>query len=311
MRIAVMGAGGQGGLLGGLLAGAGEDVTLIARGKHLQAIRERGLTVRSQTGGEKVVSPGATDDPRAVGPVDLVLFCVKVYDLPEAAAQCLPLVGKGTTVLTVQNGIEAPDQLREVLGPDPVIGGVSYLQATVESPGVISHGGFSNRLLLGELEGGTSPRAARVRELFGPTEVEAEEHPDIRLAMWEKLVLLCGTGGVLALVRLPLGPVLACEESRDLLRGAMLEAEAVARASGVALAEGTADRHFEALQHDVSPSLRSSQLTDVERGLPLELESLTGTVVRLGRELGVLTPMNAAVYAGLKPHVRGAPSPRP
>ena len=306
MRIAVIGVGGLGGYYGGLLARAGEDVTFIARGASLAALRARGLAVRSEFAGDFALPVQATDDPRQIGPADLVLFCVKTYDLESAAEVSRPLVGSGTVILPVQNGVDAPARLGELLGTDHALGGVSYLAARRDAPGVIVQGGLSGPLLIGELTGGSSPRCERVRQTFARAGALVETVSDVTAALWEKLVLVCGTGGVMALMRLPIGPILACPESRAFLRATLDEAEAVARANGVALTDGCAARHFATISQS-KPWTRSSMLNDVLAGRRLELDWLNGTVVRLGREHGVPTPANHAIDAALKPYVEGRP----
>ena len=305
MKIAIMGAGGQGGLFGGLLWKAGEDVTLIARGEHLEAIRNQGLTLRTAGPRALIVDIAATGDPAQVGAVDLLLFCVKAYDLDAAATDASPLVGPHTVVLPVQNGIIAPDTLREIYGPDGVIGGVSYHQGTVEEPGIISYGRVRGKLYMGELGGGSSRRVESIQSVMAGAGIESEVHTNIRLAMWEKLVLICGTGGVLAYYRKPVGPVLADREGRAMLLGVMKEAEEVARANGIDLAPGTAARRLAFIEENSAPDTKSSQLQDVLAGRRLELEWLNGEVVRLGRELGVPTPLNSRVYEALKPFAGG------
>ncbi len=305
MKTAVMGAGGQGGLFGGLLWKAGEDVVLIARGPHLEAIRDHGLILKTAGPRALIADIDATDSPDEVGAVDLLLFCVKMYDLEAAAAAARPLVGPGTVILPVQNGIGAPDRLAEIFGWERVIGGVSYLQGTLEAPGVISYGRVKGKLYLGELGGGDSPRVGSIRAMLNSSGIASEVHPDIRAAMWEKMVLICGTAGVLAYYRKPVGPVLEGEESRAMLLGVMKEAGEVARAKGVDLPEDVAARTLAFIEENSAPDTRSSQLEDLLAGRRLELEWLNGEVVRLGRELGVPTPLNSRVYEALEPYAGG------
>jgi 2-dehydropantoate 2-reductase len=305
MRIAVMGSGGMGGYFGGLLTQAGEDVSFIARGTHLEALRAHGLTIQSRVTGDFTLAVNATDDPRAVGEVDLVLMCVKTYDLDAAAAQMLPLVGPRTMILPLQNGIDSAERLARVVGPEGILGGVAYVIATRVAPGVITHFGL-NKIIFGELSGGTSRRTEQLRDMFGRTAIIGELHPDIRVPQWEKLVLLAASGGVMSVTRLPAGPILDCPETSALLRGVMEEAAAVGRALGIPLPEDCVDRHMSmAARQD--RSARSSMLTDILAGHRLELDALNGTVVRLGQTLGIPTLLNFAVYAALKPYVDGPP----
>jgi 2-dehydropantoate 2-reductase len=305
MRIAVIGAGGQGGLFGGMLYKAGEDVVLIARGAHLKAILERGLTLKSSGPRATVLDIDATDRPGEVGPVDLVIFCVKTYDLDAAAQDARPLVGPSTVLLPVQNGVTAPGRLAAVFGEEGVIGGVSYHQGAVEAPGVILYGGVSGELYLGELGGGSSPRVERIRDTLDAAGIASRVHPDIRVAMWEKLVLICATGGVMAYCRQPIGPVMEDPDGAGLVLGVMEEAEAVARAVGIRLPEATAERMLAFIKERMSPQTRSSQLEDLFAGRRLELEDLNGEIVRLGRRTGVPTPLNLRIYEALKPYAGG------
>jgi 2-dehydropantoate 2-reductase len=306
MRIAVMGSGGVGGYFGGRLAQAGEDVTFIARGAHLETLRTGGLTVQSRVTGDFHRAVSVTDDPSAIGPVDLVLLCVKTYDLDAAATRLAPLVGPDTMVLPLQNGIEASERLARVLGPAPVLGGVAYVIATRVSPGVIVHLGLS-RIVLGEYPSGTSARAERVRDVLQRAGVTAELHPDIRVPLWEKLVVLAASGGAMAMTRLPIGPIRDCPETSALLRAVIDEAVAVGRSLGIPLPADCVDRHWTVLQ-GLDRSARGSMSHDILAGRRLEVEALNGAVVRLGRQAGVATPLNSAVYAALKPYAEGAPA---
>ncbi len=307
MRIVVVGAGGQGGFFGGLLAASGEDVTLVDRGVHLDAIRRSGLTLRPAGGDSLTVRVPATGDPESVGPGDLLLLCVKTYDLDEALARAGPLVGPTTAILSVQNGIDAPGVIARTFGASRVIAGVSYVAARIEEPGIVAFGGVTGSLILGEVDGARSERADRIAAAFRAAGVEAEATDRIHAAMWEKLVLVCATGGIMALLRLPWGPVLDSRAGRALARGVMEEAEAVARACGIDLPDGAAERVFEFARTDIDRSTRSSMLQDLLAGRRLELDALNGTVVRLGREVGVPTPLNITVCSALEPYVDGAP----
>lgn len=309
MRVAVVGAGGLGGHFGGLLIRGGAEVVLIARGAHLRAIQERGLTLKSQLFGEFTVRAEATDDAESIGTVDLVLFCVKTYDLEAAARQCRGLVGPETAVIPVQNGIDTAERLEGILGEGRILGGLTYVAGQIEAPGVVVQRGAAGALVFGELEGGVSPRAEGIRDFFQTHGMPAEMRTDIRLKLWEKFTVICATGGVLAAARLPFGGVFAGTETSALMRGVMAEVAALARASGVGMEGGTVDRLFDFLRENMAPQAKSSQLVDLEAGRRLELESLNGAAVRLGRELGVPTPLNFALYAVLKPYEAGTPGP--
>ena len=220
MRIAIMGTGGTGGYFGGLLARAGEDVTCIARGAHLDAIRACGLTVKSVQGEEYTLRVAATDDPSTVGPVDVVLFCVKTYDTEAAAQGIRPLVGPDTMVLSVQNGIDSPAHLARVVGAEAVLGAAAYVSAIIESPGVIAHSAGGS-LVVGALEGGASPRTAQLRATFERAGIQVALHPDIWVVLWEKFIAICGFSGMTALIRLPVGAILACPASCALYHQAL------------------------------------------------------------------------------------------
>lgn len=307
MRIAVVGPGGLGGRYAVVLARSGEEVSVIARGAHLEAIREKGLTLRRFEEEVATVKMPATDNPGEVGPVDLVLFCVKAYDLESAATTALPLIGENTVVLPIQNGVTIGASLRQVVGESAVIGGATYADGTVVEPGVITHGHIEAPILFGELEGGQSERTATIQTTFDNAGLQAEVRADIPVVLWEKFVAVCATAGVLAVLRLPLGTAFEIPQCGELLLGVMREIEALSHAAGIGLEEGIADRQFAYLRDKVPPSTRSSQLNDILNGRRLELEYLNGAAVRLGEELGVPTPLNRFCYAALKPHLGGAP----
>jgi 2-dehydropantoate 2-reductase len=307
MRIAVMGTGGTGGYFGGLLARAGEEVAFIARGAHLEAIRKNGLTVQSVLAGDFTISATATDNPGDIGPVDFVLFCVKAYDNAAAAEQIRPLIGPETVVLSVQNGIDNEQQIGDVIGPEHILGCVSYVSSTIQSPGVIAQTGGPGTLVFGEMQGGTSTRTEALQSTLQNSGITAELHSDIQVALWQKFLGICGVNGVTALTRLPMGEIVACKETHNLMRGTMQEVEAVARASGVDLPEGCVDQSMDFFS-SMEPSVRGSMYYDLAAGRRLELEVLNGSVVRLGSENGIPTPINFAIYAALKPYVNGKPS---
>ncbi len=307
MRIAVMGAGGTGGYFGGLLARAGQDVTFIARGAHLAALQAHGLTVTSRLAGDFTVPVQATDNPAAVGPVDLVLFCVKAYDTAAAAALIRPLVGPDTMVLPVQNGIDHPARLTGVVGEGHVVGGLALITAAITAPGVVAQTAGLGKIVLGELDGGTSARTTLLLQLFEQAGIAAALRPDIWIALWEKFIFICAFGGVTALTRLPIGAILASAEGNALLRGVMMEAAAVAQAEGVALPDDSVERGM-ALARSFEPWARGSLAHDLTGGRRLEVETLNGTVVRLGRGHAVTTAFNFVIYAALQPYAAGAPA---
>ena len=306
MRVTVMGSGGTGGYFGGLLARAGEDVTFVARGAHLEAIRAKGLAVRSRLVGDFTVTARATDDPGDGGVADLVLFCVKAYDTESAAQRVRPAVGPDTVILPVQNGIDSAPRIGRVVGRQHVIGGLAAVSSVVAAPGVIEHRAGPDAIQLGELDGSPSARTERIADALRRAGVKAQVRPDIRVALWEKFVLICGLSGMTALTRLPLGAVLACGETRMLLQQVLEETDAVGRAEGVALPAGLVERLLRFFENS-DPAIRGSLYYDLAAGRRLEIETLNGTVVRLGRERAVATPGNFAVYAALKPYAEGGP----
>lgn len=295
-----MGSGGIGGYFGGLLARAGEDVTFIARGLHLEAIRKNGLQVNS-VAGDFHVRAKATHDPRTVGGVDLVLFCVKGYDIETAGLQIRPMVGPQSVVLSLLNGVDNQEKLAAILGEGPVMAGVVHILSTISAPGVISQTAGPRSLKFGEEDGRVTARAERILAVLKGAGINAELSAQIQVDLWEKFLFICAQGGVTALARLSIGEILACPETAVLYRGVMEEVAAVGRAKGVPLPADAVDRAV-AFARGLQPGMRSSLAHDLSQGNRLELETLAGCVVRYGREVGLPTPFNFAIYASLKPH---------
>jgi 2-dehydropantoate 2-reductase len=300
MRIAVMGSGGIGGYFGGRLAQAGEPVTFIARGAHLRAIREQGLQVRS-VAGDFHVRPPATDDPSSLGPVDLVLFAVKSYDTEAAGRACRPLLGAGTGVLCLQNGVDNEERLTEILGAKHVLAGVVHVLSTISAPGVITQIAGPRTIRFAELDGRLTPRCEQVLEVLTKAGIAATLSPDIQVDLWAKFLFIAAHGGVTALTRLGVGEILGCPETAAFYRAVMEEVASVARARGVALPADAVEKAL-AFARALDPGMRSSLAHDLEQGRRLEIEALPGAVVRYGREAGVPTPFNLAIYAALKPY---------
>ena len=305
MKIAILGSGGVGGYYGALLASCGNDVTFIARGAHLAAMREHGLQVESVHGDLHLALVQATDDPARVGPVDMVLVAVKTYDLEQAAQAALPLVGPNTAVLPLLNGLDAAERLAAVLGDGSVLGGMTHISSSVAAPGVIRQVSPLRRITLGECDGTITARAEAVRDVLAATGAEVALTPRIDVALWEKFLFIASIGGICCLARQPMGPVLATAETRQLYSKALLEIEALARARGVDLPAGAVDNALQ-ITAGFAPGTKPSMLADLEAGRRLELEAMSGTVVRYGRESGVPTPVHWAVYAALKPSAAGA-----
>ena len=305
VRIAVFGAGGQGCYLAGRLAADGRDVTLVGRGESIRAVARRGIELRGPGGDLAVAAPRTSDTPSLVGEVDLLIVCVKTYDLHEAAAASRPLVGPSTTVLPIQNGVDAARRLGAALGDDRVIGGVSYISAHVEAAGRVTWGGVAGRMEIGEIIGAVGERIEVVRAALENSGIPTTVRDDMNVAIWEKFVLVCATGGVLAYLRAPMGEVLASEEGPTLLRGVMDEAASVGRSRGIPLPDDLVERHAVFVREKIAPTGRSSMLVDLLAGRRLELDALNCNVVRMGRSLGVSTPLNAAVCAALRPYADG------
>jgi 2-dehydropantoate 2-reductase len=311
MRVAVMGAGGTGGFYGGLLARAGDDVTFIARGAHLEAIRTRGLIVRSRLAGEFSIPAKATADPNEIGTADLVLFCVKTYDTEPAAALILPVIGPDTVIVSVQNGIDNDERIARAVGRGTTICAAAQVNAHVEGPGVIGQTAGAGRLIFGANAGNLGRRNEQLYQHFKDAGIAAELQPDIKTVLWSKFMFICGFSGVTALTRLTIGPILDCPETKALFRGTMAEVEAVARSQGVSLAIGIPDQGLK-MSSGLEPWAKGSMAHDLASGRRLELESLNGTVVRLGQAKSVATPFNFAIHAALKPFVNGPPpAPKP
>lgn len=306
LKIAIMGAGSLGCFFGACLTRAGNDVTFIARGATKEALRKNGVTINSKELGDFTTQVKVTDKPDEVGPVDLIVFCVKTYDLESAAQQLQPLIGLDTLIIPVQNGVDASERIASVVGVKHVLGAVTWTNASAKAPGVITHGG-SSRLIFGDLYGVASDKLKQILMVLHDAGLSgAEVHPHVKTAIWEKFVTIAAVNAVLALVRLPAGPVQDCPETWDLLRGAMEENAAVASAAGVSLPKSYVDDSLRMLR-GYAAYARPSMLVDLTLGRRLELEAMIGAVVRLGKELGVETPINYTIYRALKPYENGSP----
>lgn len=303
MRIVVVGAGGVGGYFGAKLARAGQDVTFVARGAHLDAIRRHGLRVRSAIEGELTVAATAVEKVAGPPNADVVLLCVKSFDTEAAVEHVRSVVGADTAVLSLQNGVDNEEKVDALLGPGHALGGVAYVFAAIEAPGVIVHH-FAGRIVLGEMDGRATARAGRLREAFDAAGIPAEVSPDIRRALWEKYLMISAQAGMTALTRCPAGVIRETPETWRMFRLIVDELAAVGRAAGIAL-PADAENVVLANAAALAPHLYSSLHHDLTQGKRLELEALQGHAVRLGARLGVPTPMVFAVYAALKPHLEG------
>ena len=304
MRVLVMGTGGIGGYFGARLAQAGHDVTFVARGRQLDALRTKGLRVESPRGDVHLPHVTATDSPGDAGDVDIVLFGVKLWDTVEAAEALKPLMRGDTAVVSFQNGVGKDEVLREVLGDEHVIGGVAYIAATVASPGVIRHSGSMARLIFGEYDSPSSPRTEAFLKACVSAAIDAEISPTIERAIWEKFVFLVGLSGTTSLARDAIGPIRSNETARAFLHDVMDEVVRVARAEGVDLDPAFA-RDRLAFADTIPATMRSSMQNDLEQGNRLEVEWLSGDVVARGQRLSVPTPCNRAIHAMLAPHSAG------
>lgn len=301
MHIAVVGAGAVGGFYAARLARSGERVSVIARGAHLRAIRERGLLVWSPLG-DHVVRLEAEDDPARVGPVDLVILAVKTYNNAQVLPFLPALCGPDTSVLTLQNGVASADALAGAVGAARVLAGATYVATAIIAPGLIQQTGVHRRVVLGEAFGDrreVSPRAARIAQTLARADVHAEAVPDGRVPVWEKLVYLATFAAFTGVSRQPAGAIWGDEIGREAFLGVAAEVDAVARAEGVPIAADVIDR-MTAYLDSLPPDTRSSLLIDLQQGKPTEVEALQGEVVRRGRALGVPTPGMTALYAALR-----------
>ena len=303
MRIAVMGAGGVGGCLGALLARDGNDVTLIARGAHLDAICSRGLLLK-QDDDQFRVEVQATDDPAEVGLVDLVLFTVKTYHNTAAIPAIRPLVGPATTVLTLQNGVECHSRLAAELGPSHALPGAYWTASSVESPGVIASVGPTPRLSFGEENGGVKPRSEAVRDTLKSAGIDVELSADPLEVIWSKFVVLCSIAGITSVARTRIREFIQEPRGLELFTAVMREVDAVGRARSANLPKGLVERQVEFIKG--FPDFQNSMHSDFEDGRPTELDALNGAVERMGRESGVPTPLNSFIYAVLLPLKDGA-----
>jgi 2-dehydropantoate 2-reductase len=296
-----MGAGGVGGYFGARLAQHGEPVSVVARGPHLEAIKAHGLRLRSVHGDASVRVP-ASDDPRELGEHDLVLFCVKGYDTEAASRQIEPVVGPATIVLSLQNGIDNETIIEPILGSGRVMGGSTRIVSTIAEPGVIEQSSESHRLDFGEMQGGRSERAERLLATFTAAGIDAHLSENIELTLWEKFLGLCPIACVSAAARTTLGETMVHEPTRRVMRGALEEIVAVAKAEGIDLGGDTAvERSMAFSSGRVEPNATASLYRDVVAGKRLEIDTLAGAVMRLGRQHDIPTPVHELLYGILYP----------
>lgn len=308
MRIAIIGAGAVGGYYGALLSRAGADVSFVARGAHRDAIRANGLQIVGSVQGDFTVRLPAEDNPAAIGPVDVVMLTVKTYDNASAFPLIAPLLGPDTCVLTLQNGVDSANDLAGVIGESRVIAGPTYVATAIEAPGVIRQTGSHRRIVFGEVfnpSSSVSPRVRDLAELMVAADIHAEPVADARIPLWEKFIYLAPFAAFTGAARKPIGAIWGDEHARATFMEAVGEVERVARATGVDVAADIRDR-IATYTGGIPASTRSSLLIDLQAGKRIEVESLPGSVVRRGLEVGVPTPIMRGLYAVLRPWANGA-----
>lgn len=311
MRFAILGSGAVGGFYGARLARAGHDVTFIARGAHLAAIRERGLAIRSPSLGDFTVRAPAEEDTTRVGLVDVVVLTVKAYDNPGALPLVAPMVGADTSVLTLQNGVDSAQEVAAVVGEERVIGGTTYIATALSAPGVIEQTGTHRRIVFGEVFGSLPRLSIRVRAMhdaFAGADIQSDPVDDGRVPIWEKFIFLAALAGFTGASRLPIGPLWADPYVRAQFLAACREIERVARAEGVNVASDVVER-VTTYVPGIPGTMRSSLLIDLSQGKRIEVEALQGSVVRRAARAGLPVPIMSTLYALLKPFAQGPPPP--
>jgi 2-dehydropantoate 2-reductase len=301
MRIAAMAAGAVGGYFGARMAAAGHDVTFIARGAHRDAIRADGLIVESTLGNLHLKDAKVTDDPGEVGPVDIVLFAVKLWDTEKAAAQARPLIGPNTRLITFQNGVDSVERIAPILGADHIAGGSAYIATVIGRPGVIAHTSPFAKLRCGRIDGRQDSALETFSNAATKAGIDIETSKEMNRVRWEKFTFLVAMSGITASTREGMGVAMSDPDIKAMFRAMMAEVVAVARASGVNLTDAFLEEQFK-FAEGVPPGMKASMAHDLERGNRLELDWLSGKVVELGRKFAVPVPANEAVYAILKPH---------
>jgi 2-dehydropantoate 2-reductase len=306
MRIAVMAAGAVGGYFGARMAAAGHDVFFIARGAHHDAMLKNGLTVESVHGDVHLEKPNVTDHPAQVGPVDVVLFAVKLWDTEKAAEQARPLLGPNTRVITLQNGVDSYERIAPIVGKERAIAGVTYVVTVIDRPGVIKQTSKFQSIICGTSDGRPDAHLQAFVDAAKAANIPITLSDNIERDRWHKFIFLSGTSGVTAITRNPMGPILADPDTRALFRNIMRETLAVGKAKGVALDDGFVDERMAFADKNVPATMKASMANDLDRGNRLELDWLAGEVCRLGKELNVPTPVNDTIYAALKLHRMGS-----
>jgi 2-dehydropantoate 2-reductase len=304
MRIATMAAGAVGGYFSGRLAAAGHDVAFIARRAHLDALRKDGLKIESVHGDLHLPKVNATDDPKEVGPVDVVLFAVKLWDTETAADLSRPLVGPDTRVITLQNGVDSYERVAPILGSDKTIAGTAYIATVLGGPGVVRHTSKFAIMRCGRIDGKPDERLAAFVDAAKAAHIDIQPQDDMNRERWQKFIFLSSMAGINCVTRMPIGKVLADPDTRAFYRKLMQECLTVGQAAGAKVPSDWVDDRMN-FSDNAPPGMKASMLHDLEAGNRLELDWLSGKVVSLGRELGVPTPASEAVYAAVKLHRDG------
>jgi 2-dehydropantoate 2-reductase len=308
MRVVIVAPGAVGGYFGGLLAKAGENVGALARGAHLAAIREGGLRIEGPEAEDRVRLV-VSDDAAQLGPAEIVLFAVKLYQAAAAAHAAAPLFGPGTVGISLLNGVTGPEIIAQALPGATVLGGCAYVSAVIAAPGHIRHNGAMSAIVIGTPE--SSPARARTEEFVERCRragFRAEMTGDVRKALWTKMIGLSTNAALTSAARLPAGPLYADPDVLTVAAALIGEAAAVARALGAAVADDVEEAALRQLQ-GFPPGMYASMYHDLAKGAPLEVDGLSGHIVREGRRLGIPTPHHAALFAVLKPYRDGAPGP--
>ncbi|MEP6782467.1 MAG: 2-dehydropantoate 2-reductase [Acidobacteriota bacterium] len=307
MRFAILGSGAVGGYFGAKLAKAGQDVTFIARGAHLEAIRNTGLEVRSAKLGDFTIRAAAESDTARIGVVDVVIVAVKAYDNATALPMLKPLIGPDTVVLTLQNGVDSVDEVAAIAGADHVLGGTTYVATALEGPGLIVQTGVHRAIIFGEVGGALSaitPRVQRIADVFAAADIEVTPVADARIPIWDKFVYLAAFAGFTGASRLAIGQIWKYPDVQEMFYAASREIAAIAKAEGVTIAANRFDTLQEYMQ-SIPPTTRSSLLIDLEQGKRIEVEALQGAAVRRARRHGIPVPIMSTLYALLKPWENG------
>ncbi|MFZ0847034.1 MAG: ketopantoate reductase family protein [Pseudolabrys sp.] len=305
MRIAVMAAGAVGGYFGARMAAAGHDVFFIARGANLAAMKSKGLTIESVHGDLHLPKPNVTDDPKSVGPVEIVLFAVKLWDTEKAAELAKPMAGPGTRLITLQNGIDSVERLAPIIGADRTIGGAAYIAATIAEPGVIQQTSSFAMMRFGRADSRADAGLQAFVDAGKAAKIDVALSADIERERWQKFIFLTAMAGSTSALRSAIGPIVADPELRSFFRQLMEEAFAIGKAKGVALDPAYIEERMNFVQTKVEPGMKASMAHDLERGNRLELDWLTGKVREMGRSLAIPTPASDTVYAVLKLHRSG------